>query len=169
MALQAESGAVELKSDPHDEEKKLRLEMYKIADENHRFYVDKRFKIISLYYPSATLVLTTLSYFAGGWYTKISISIMGVLLTIFLYSLESRNWILTDVCSRRCAYIGKLLEGEDNVHVKLSKSYNADLPEYSTCLDKLLRLMARSKLTQHRAVSTITLLLVIWWVLLVII
>jgi hypothetical protein len=144
--------------------------MYKIADANHRFYVDKRFKIISLYYPSATLVLTALYYIArvAGqiWYMQTLLSTVGLLLTLFLYELESRNWVLSNICSDKCVSLGSLLEGEDNLHVILSNSYKAPLPAYSTPMDKLARKLAP---TQHKAVSHFTLVLLMLWLVLMVI
>jgi hypothetical protein len=143
----------------------FRLEMYKIADANHRFYVDKRFKIISLYYPSTTLVLTALYYIATKWYMQTLLSLIGVLLTLFLFELESRNWLLSNICSDRCVSLGSLQEGEGNLHAILSSSYKAPLPAYSTAMDKLVRKIAP---TQHKAVSHVTVVLVVLWLVLMV-
>ena len=144
----------------------FRLQMYKIADANHRFYVDKRFKIISLYYPSATFVLTALYYIAREWYLQTLLSIVGLGLTLFLFELESRNWILSNICSKRCVSLGSLLEGNDNLHVILSDSYKAPLPAYSTTMDKLAKKLAP---TQHKAVSHLTIVLVMFWLVLMVV
>ena len=143
-----------------EETKNLRLEMYKIADANHRFYVDKRFKILSLYFPAETFVLTALYSIAIEPFLKILLSILGIVLTLFLYELESRNWILSNICSDRCVGLGGLLEEEGNLHVLLGNSYKAALPAYSTIMDKIVKKLAP---TQHKTLSHLTLVLLVFW------
>jgi hypothetical protein len=143
-----------------EETQNLRLEMYRIADANHRFYVDKRFKILSLYFPVETFVLTALYSIAIESFLKILLSILGIVLTLFLYELESRNWILSNICSDKCVGLGSLLEGEGNLHVVLSNSYNAALPAYSTIMDKIVKKLAP---TQHKTLSHLTLVLLVFW------
>jgi hypothetical protein len=143
----------------------LRLQMYKIADANHRFYVDKRFKILSLYLPAETFVLSALYSIAIEPFLKILLSILGIVLTLFLYELESRNWILSNICSDRCAALGNHLEGESNLHVVLSNSYKAALPAYSTMMDKIVKKLAP---TQHKTLSHLTLVLLAFWGLLMV-
>jgi hypothetical protein len=136
------------------------LEMYKIADANHRFYVDKRFQILALYFPAETTVLAGLYSIAREPFLRIILSILGIVLTLFLYELESRNWILSRACSDRCVDLGRLLEGEENLHAILSNSYKAALPAYSTVMDKIAKKLAP---TQHRSVSHLTVILLIFW------
>jgi hypothetical protein len=149
-----------LDSLPSEEKEKLRLEMYKIADANHRFYVESRFKIISFYLPAETSILAALYIVTPDRYLKIGASAIGFLLTFFLYGLESRNWILSNICSDRCVSLGGSFEGKDNLHVKLSKSYKDPLREYSTIMDKIIKELAP---TQHELTSGLTIVLLVLW------
>jgi len=143
------------------------VELYKVAEENHRFYVAKRFTIISLYFPLMTLVLSGF-YILGGAYLhyRILICICGFVLTLFLYSLENRNWILSNICLHNSKEIGIKINSDDNLHLKLIQSYYSALPEGSTFLDRLLRKIARS---QHKSVSRLTVFLLLYWISLAII
>jgi len=136
------------------------LEMYKVADENHRFYVDKRFTIVSLYFPGVTLVLSGV-FALGDPLFRVPVCILGVALTLFLYALENRNWILSNTCSHNCSWIGKQINGQYNLHVQLEQSYSGPLPIGATILDPLVRRIAR---TQHKAVSVITIFLLVYWI-----
>ena len=146
-----------------EKETAFRLQMYKIADANHRFYVDKRFKIISLYYPSTTLVLTALYYIARDvWYLQTLFSLVGVLLTLFLYALESRNWILTNACSRSCVRLGCLLEGHNGSHIMSSFLQSP----FACIFNSYRQLVRKIAPTQHKAVEQITGVLVAFWLVL---
>ena len=153
------------KFDPQNELNVL-VELYKVADENHRFYVANRFTIISLYFPLVTLVLSGIYVLAGssdsaGPYFRTFICILGFVLTFFLYSLESRNWILSNICAHKSKEIGIKIDGDDNLHLKLTQSYRTALPEGSTFIDKLVRKIAR---TQHKAVFGLTIILSLFWI-----
>ncbi len=138
------------------------LETYKIADENHRFYVENRFRIISLYIPVVTVVLSGIYYFAKvAWYYRALVSLVGFVLTVFLYSLECRNWILSNICSERCQEIGRRIDGNENLHVELAESFKDHWPKPGpTFLDRSVRWLAN---TQHRTVSRVTCLLLLYW------
>ncbi len=137
------------------------VELYKVAEENHRFYVAKRFTIISLYFPLMPLILSGI-YVLGGVHShyRILICIIGFVLTLFLYSIESRNWILSNICLENSKEIGININGNDNLHLKLIQSYYSVLPKGSTFLDRLVRKIARS---QHKAVSRLTVFLLLYW------
>ena len=141
------------------------MELYKVAEENHRFYVAKRFTTISLYFPLMTLILSGIYVLAESNY-RILICIAGFVFTLFLYSLENRNWILSNICLQNSKEIGMKINGSNNLHLKLVQSYHGDLPEGSTFLDRLVRRIARS---QHKAVSRITIFLLLYWISLAII
>ena len=143
------------------------VELYKVAEENHRFYVDKRFTIISLYFPLITLVLSGIYVLSEAYSPyRIIICIGGFVLTLFLYSLENRNWILSNICAHKSKEIGIKIDGKDNLYLKLAQSYHSTLPEGSTFLDRLIRKIARS---QHKAVSRLTTFLLLYWISLAII
>jgi hypothetical protein len=57
------------------------------------------------------------------------------------------------------------LEGESSPHVILSNSYKAALPAYSTIMDKVVKKLAP---TQHKTVSHLTLVLLMFWGLLMV-
>lgn len=141
------------------------LELYKISDENHRFYVNKRFTIITFYFPLMTLVLSGIYVLASQNY-RVFISIFGIVLVLLLYSLENRNWILNNICLNNCIKIAsklmvmKKINGNDNLHLKLSQSYKENLPEGSTFLDRFVIKIAN---TQHRMVSWMTFFLLLYW------
>ncbi len=155
---------VKEKSGSQNDENYL-MELYRVADENHRFYVSRRFTIISLYFPLMTIVLSAFYFFAVSYdfarILRILTVILGLVLTLFLYSLENRNWILSRICSDSSKDIGNDINGDNNLHVKLSKSFSDPLPKYSTCLDRLVRRIAN---TQHKAVSILTVLLLFYWI-----
>jgi len=138
------------------------LELYKVADENHRFYVEKRFRIISLYIPAVTLTLSGVYYLAKvAWCYGLLVSLSGFVLSLFLYALECRNWILSNVCSDRLVEIGRQIDGDSNLHVKMANSYKCYWPKAPpTHLDRAVRWLAN---TQHRAVSGLTWLLLLYW------
>ncbi len=140
------------------------LELYKIADANHRFYVDKRFKILSLYFPAVTSILLALYQLApqSSLGYRIGIAFIGFVLTAFLYELERRNWTLTNICSDICRHLGYQIEGQENLHVWLKASYMV-LPPYSTWLDKLIFKLAKNP-TQHRAMCYLSTFLIAFWI-----
>lgn len=145
------------------------IESYKVSDENHRFYVNKRFTIISLYFPSMTLILSGFYFFLDKSHNyqllKIVTCTLGLLLTLFLYNLEKRNWILNNICLDDCSDIGKKIFDYDNLHEKFKNSYKFQLPESSTLLDKLLNKFNIIN-TQHKTVSVLTILIIIYWIIL---
>ncbi len=143
------------------------LELYKVADENHRFYVDKRFTIVSLYFPFATLILSG-AYLvvestgpADSNY-QVLICVLGFLLTLFLYILENRNWILSNICLRNSEDIGTKINEASNLHYKLGHSHTFELPKTATFLDRWVK-----KISQHRAVFCLTIILLLYWVALI--
>lgn len=142
------------------------IELYKSADENHRFYVAKRLTIITLYFPLMTLILSGIYALVGLQYQVLP-CILGIVLTLFLYSLANRNWILSNICTKMCKDIGrKKINADNNLHLKFAESYRAALPEGSTFLDRLIRRIAN---TQHKAVSIFTVFLLVYWLSLAII
>ena len=140
------------------------VELYKVADENHRFYVDKRFAVLSLYFPLMTLILTGIYAVAapkGPKPIRLSICFLGVALTLFLSMIESRNWHLSNVCLHRAADICADMKVRHNLHSELSKSYDDPLPEWATLFDRLVRVIGRS---QHKAVLRLTIILLLYWI-----
>lgn len=142
-----------------DEEEKL-LELYKISEENHRFYVEKRFMIISFYFPAVT-ILSSGIYALTTSFNKVLVCVFAFALTVFLYSLENRNWILSNICLESSYLIGQKLDGDSNLHLRLSKSYYSKLPKGATLLDKVIRKVGKS---QHKAVSRLTTFLLLYWI-----
>lgn len=144
------------------------MELYKVADENHRFYVSKRFTIISFYFPLITFVLSGIYAFAGA-IGQILICLLGVVLTLFLYGIERRNWILSNICLKKSKEIGIQIESQinrnDNLHEELDDSYNKPLPVGSTWLDSI-RIIKRIATSQHKAVYILTFFLFIYWIIL---
>ena len=138
------------------------VDMYKVAEENHRFYVANRFIIMSLYFPLMTLILSGI-YFLGGLNLlyQILVLICGFVLTLFLYSIEYRNWILSNICLHNSKEIGTKINGNDNLHLKLVNSHNLTLPEGSTLFDRLTGKIIKS---QHKAVLGLTVILSLYWI-----
>jgi len=145
------------------------LELYKIADENHRFYVDKRFTIISLYFPAITIALTGVYTLASG-YQRAAVCVVGLALSLFLYSLENRNWILSNACAEASRRLGTKLG--DSLHHELRESWRSELPQSRTILDRAIKKIANildpesraTNFAQHRTVCGLTVLLVIYWI-----
>ena len=138
------------------------VDMYKVAEENHRFYIANRFIIMSLYFPLMSLILSGI-YFLGGLNSRyqIMVSICGIVLTLFLYSIEYRNWILSNICLHNSKEIGKKINGNYNLHLKLVNSHNLTLPEGSTFFDKSTGKIIK---TQHKAVLGLTVFLLFYWI-----
>jgi hypothetical protein len=148
-----------------------KLDLYKIADENHRFYVDKRFTVISFYFPAITLIASGLFAFSPKPFRPVA-AVAGIVVTLFLYLLEYRNWILSNTCLHNAKGMGEGLNGEQNLHVQLTKSYSTDLPEGSTCLDRLCKRCADRRkwwISQHATVSALTCFLVAYWTVLAVV
>lgn len=139
---------------------KVKIELYKIAEENHRFYVDKRFTIISLYFPLVTIILT-------GFYTThldsnlfLFICGLGFFLTLFLYFIENRNWILSNICLEMSNKICSEINSH-NLHERLLDSDKHVFPEKPMLMDKLARKIGRS---QHKSVRLLTYFLLLYWI-----
>jgi len=150
-------------------DQKTLIELYKVADENHRFYVDKRFTIMSLYFPLTTIILSAIyAALSQQAHFRVLIAVLGIFLTFFLYGLETRNWVLSGICLHTCKRLGAKIDGAENLHVKLVGSYHEKLPSHATFLDNLA-VRLRTAVSQHWAVSRMTIFLLIYWLTLAII
>lgn len=147
-----------------DPEERL-IELYKICDENHRFFVDTRFKTLSLYIPAVALALTV-AFFNTKYPLQIIIAIMGIVLTIFLYVIELKHWILSNISLRSCNDLCLAIGYTNSLHESFTTTHSDPLPESKTFLDTLL--FERGLSNQHRATAYITTILIFYWALLII-
>lgn len=141
------------------------IELYKVAEENHRFYISKRFMIISLYFPFISLILTSIYFFIRSD-LRFLISILGIILTWFLYSLENRNWILSNICLEMSKKLGANISSEYNLHLKLINSFKNPLPISRTFIDGVIRKISNS---QHKTILVLTIFLIIYWLALLVV
>jgi len=143
------------------------LDLYKISDENHRFYVDKRFTIISLYIPAITATMTGV-FLLVSRYQRVAVCAVALVLSIFLYFLENRNWVLSNVCAKSSRRLGLVLG--DSLHHEIGESWHSELPESQTWLDRRIEGIASfldtraTNLSQHGTVFGLTVFLIIYWI-----
>jgi len=135
------------------------LAWYKIVEENHRFYVDKRFTVISVYFPAMTL-LTSILYALSDSHLRLGACVLGVLVTVLLYAIERRNWILSNACLNAAETLvdGRQLKGD--VLCELRKADFCRRRKGKTFLDPLFP----KWMTQHRIMCLLTVVLVLSWV-----
>ena len=148
-----------------DEDETL-MELYKISDENHRFFVDTRFKTLSLYIPVVTLVLTLAFNSSTQQGPRILIALMGAILTLFLYVIELKHWILSNISLRCCNDLCRKINYKDSLHYNFTRTHLDPLPESKTFLDTFLFKMRLSN--QHKITAYITVILISYWILLLI-
>ncbi len=143
------------------------IEAYKVADANHRFYVGKRFTIISFYLPIVTAAFSA-GYFLLSSYERLWVAVLAFVVTLLLYALESRNWILSNVCLNRARSIASEMAGRSDeavgrelaLHDDLADSYKSPLGAGATWLDAVVRRVADS---QHKAICWFSVLLMACW------
>jgi hypothetical protein len=143
------------------------MELYKIYDGNHKFFVDTRFKALSLYVPGITLALTAafIVYTQNPLMQKV-IAIIGIVLTLYLYVIELKHWILSNMALKYCDEIYSKICPEQGLHYRFTRTHEDPLPDSKTFLDTIL---FKLRLTnQHRATAYITMLLIFYWILLII-
>lgn len=142
------------------------MELYKIYDGNHKFFVDTRFKALSLYVPGITLALTAAFFYAQNPLMQKVIAIIGIALTLYLYVIELKHWILSNMALKHCDEIYSQICPEQGLHYRFTRTHEDPLPASKTPLDSIL---FKLKLTnQHRATAYITMVLIFYWILLII-
>jgi hypothetical protein len=140
------------------------VELYKVCDENHRFFVDTRFKALSLYIPGITLAFTGAFIYAKDPLLQKLIGIMGIILTLFLYVIELKHWILSNMALKCCNELYSKINPEQGLHYRFTRTHLDPLPDSKTFLDSALFKLKLSN--QHRATAYITTLLIFYWILL---
>lgn len=167
MSNQLSDPALDVDKEKAIEETPIRvlIDLYKTSDSNHKFFVGKRFTILTLYLPllSGALLIPYLAI--DDFAVRLLVGILGIAATAFLYVIEYRNWLMSNVCLDDCVRLEREISNKALLFQKLRSAKGTDLPVTKTHLDSFL---SRFVISQHNATAAATYFLLGFWLLLTI-